>query len=415
MFMRRLKDQRGTAVLMTLGFMVFLFAMVGIAVDLAYQMAAVGELERSMEAAALAGASKLGFNDTAFPAARQNAQLYAQLNPQHNPRFGNLINLDQNLGNLASGNIVLGVWNNGFTPSVDGTVVNAVRCQFTSQVQTSFLRVLGIQTLPISASAVAVANPPATPPPQSCMFPMGISSCFFGGATSLGCGAVVSFTSSSDSSAVGANSAAWVGMLPTCPTSDGRPCDSNINANETSQAVDKSANPGAGGCSSVLQNGDSVPANNGMQASVYSQHVIPAFLGKWSTSPTYTVAKADGSTAYEGKGWEVFVPVVNTGPTCPPGAVNGSVQIVGFTRFVITQVRNTNGECAVANHYPGNPWDSKCFADKNGTATSLQPGDSGSRGIYGYYDCTYYESNPTPVPVPRSALATRLRLVQMYR
>jgi hypothetical protein len=87
---------------------------------------------------------------------------------------------------------------------------------------------------------------------------------------------------------------------------------------------------------------------------------------------------------------------------------------VGFTRFVITQVRNNNGNCAVANHWQGNPWDSKCFTNKNGTATNLNPGDTGSRGVYGYYDCTYMPGPPVPTPSPRTALATRLRLVKMY-
>src|SRR5262249_61023330 len=64
-----LTDQRGTAVLLTIGMMVFILAMVGVAVDLGYQFAAIGEVEKSMEAAALAGAGKLGFDDTVFPAA----------------------------------------------------------------------------------------------------------------------------------------------------------------------------------------------------------------------------------------------------------------------------------------------------------------------------------------------------------
>jgi len=414
MIRRVLKEERGTAVLLAIGFMVFLLAMVGFAVDIAYQMAAIGELERSMEAAALAGAGKLGFNDTVFPTARQFARQYGQLNPHHNSPFGNLINLDLNAGNAATGNIVLGTWeNNTFTPSLDGTIVNAVRCQFASQVQTSFLRVLGIQTLPISAAAIATSNPPANLPPQTCMFPIGLSSCFFGGNTSLGCGSTVSFTSSSDESAVGANTGAWIGMFPTCPTSDGRPCDSNASANDTSNAIDNAANPPGGACNSILQNGDTVPANNGLQASVFNQHLIPHFINKYNASGTLTVLKADGSTAYEGKGWDVFVPVIDTGPTCPPGAVNGSRQIVGFTRFVVTQVRNNNGQCAVANHWAGNPWDSKCYTNKNGTATDLSPGDTGARGVYGYYDCTYIPAPPVNQPMPRTALGTRLRLVKM--
>ena len=103
---RRLTNERGTAVLLTLGFMIFLLAMVGFAVDIAYQMAAIGELERSMEAAALAGAGKLGFDDTVFPTVRQTAQQYGLLNPHHNTPFGSLINLNLNTSNAANGNII---------------------------------------------------------------------------------------------------------------------------------------------------------------------------------------------------------------------------------------------------------------------------------------------------------------------
>jgi Flp pilus assembly protein TadG len=409
-----LKEERGSAVLLALGFMIFLLAMGGIAIDVAYQMTATGELQRSMEAAALAGAGKLGFNDTVFPNVRTAAIQYGVLNPYHNA-FGDLINLDPNLSNAPNGNIVLGVWDGAaFTPSLDGTVVNAVRCQFATTVQTSFLRVLGLQTLPVSAQAIATSNPPATLPQSvGCMFPIGLSSCFFNGATSAGCGATVTFISSSDQSAVGANSSAWVSMLPTCDTSGGGACSNNVTAPSTAAAIDAAA---SGQCpASTLQAGTSeVASNNGMTASVYNNTLIPKFIEKYNEDKWYVVKKSDGSTSYEGKGWEVYVPVIDTGTGCPPGAVTGDKQVVGFTRFVITQVRNNNGECAVANHWQDNPWDSKCFTDKNGTATTLEPGDTGSRGVYGYYDCTYIPSAPVPTPLPRSALATRLRIVNMY-
>ena len=409
---RIFNEERGTAVLLALGFMIFLLAMGGIAIDVAYQMTAVGELQRSMEAAALAGAGKLGFNDTVFPGVRAAAIQYAGLNPYHNA-FGNLVNLDPNPGNAPNGNIVLGVWDNGFTPSLDGTRVNAVQCQSATTVQTSFLRVLGFQTLPISAQAIAIANPPANPPPTGCMFPIGLSSCFFGGNTSLGCGATVTFISSSDQSAVGANTSAWVSMLPTCGTSGGGACANNVNTPSTSAAIDAAA---SGNCpTSTLQAGTSeVESTNGMAAAVYNNHLIPKFIEKYNASPTLAVYKTDGSVSYQGKGWEVYVPVIQTPGGCPPGAINNALQVVGFTRFVITQVRNNNGDCAVANHWQNNPWDSKCYTNKNGTATSLNPGDTGARGVYGYYDCTYYPSAPIPTPVPRTALATRLRLVKTY-
>ena len=411
------KDERGSAVLLALGFLIFLLAMGGIAIDLAYQMTATGELQRSMEAAALAGAGKLGFNDTVFPNVRAAAVQYAGLNPYHNAA-ANPINLDPNTSNAPNGNVVLGIWNAGaFTPSLDGTVVNAVRCQWSTNVQTSFLRVLGFQTLPLSAQAIAIANPPANPPPTGCMFPIGLSSCFFGGNTSLGCGAMVSFISSSDNSAVGANSSAWISMLPTCATANGGACSNNVNTPSTSAAIDAAAGVGGATCpTSTLQAGTSqVASTNGMAAAVYNNHLIPDFIQKYNASGTVTVMGADGVTpSYVGKGWQVYVPVIQTPGGCPPGAINGDLSVVGFTRFVITQVRNNNGDCAVANHWQGNPWDGKCFTNKNGTATSLRPGDTGSRGVYGYYDCTYIPGPPIPTPVPRTALATRLRLVKMY-
>jgi hypothetical protein len=413
-------EERGSAVLLALGFMIFLLAMGGIAIDVAYMMTATGEAQRSMEAAALAGAGKLGFNNSAFPAVEAAAIQYGSLNPYHNAA-ALPITLNPNPSNAPNGNIVLGVWDgnlNTFTPSIppDGTVVNAVRCQWSSTVQTSFLRVLGFQTLPVSAQAIAIANPPANPPPTGCMFPIGLSSCFFGGNTSLGCGAMVSFISSSNNSAVGANSSAWISMLPTCATANGGACSNNVNTPATSTAIDAAAGVGGATCpqSPLVAGQSQVATTNGMAAAVYNNHLIPDFIQKYNASPTYTVLDANGATSYSGKGWQVYVPVIQTPGGCPPGAINGDLSVVGFTRFVITQVRNNNGECAVANHWQGNPWDSKCFTNQNGTATSLSPGDTGSRGVYGYYDCTYIPGPPIPTPVPRTALATRLRLVKMY-
>src|SRR5207302_10948927 len=82
---------------------------------------------------------------------------------------------------------------------------------------------------------------------------------------------------------------------------------------------------------------------------------------------------------------------------------NGSPPIVGWTRMVITQVQGKNGECAVANHWAGNPWDAHCFTTKNGTATNLPPGWAGQTGIYGYYDCKYSPAPPSTTVGPISA------------
>jgi hypothetical protein len=403
MIRRLLKEERGTAVLLTIGFMIFLLAMVGFAVDIAYQMAAIGELERSMEAAALAGAGKLGFNDTVFPTARQFARQYGQLNPHHNSPFGSMINLDLNAGNAANGNIVLGIWeNNTFTPSLDGTIVNAVRCQFASQVQTSFLRVLGFQTLPISASAIATANPPVAPPVDGCVFPIGVGSCPFQGNTSLGCGAPITFITSSGKGDAGAgclsppctNTSAWVNLE-----------GGSANAGYLRNAI---TGAGSGNCpASTAQTGDEIPTSNGMVQSVMDT-LEPVFVRKYNESGIVEITDSDGNVRYSGKGWKVFIPVIQT--DCPTGAISGSHNIVGWTEFVMAQVIN-KGQCAVNNDWAGNQWTT---AGGGNGYTNPSP-DKAMRAVFGYYSCKIIPANPSPIPGPRTALATRLRLVKMYQ
>jgi len=132
------------------------------------------------------------------------------------------------------------------------------------------------------------------------------------------------------------------------------------------------------------------------------------FVQHWNTSGTYQVVDSSNTVTYSGKGWKLFLPVIQT--ACPAGAISGSHTIIGWTEFVMTQVIN-KGNCAVANHWSGNPWDA-LGNTTNCTATN-QPANVGSlRAIFGYYNCSLYQANPSIVPVPRTALGTRLRLVQ---
>ncbi len=158
------RNERGTVLLFMLGSLLFLLVFGGFAIDLAFYSTAKGELQRSMDAAALAGVGNLGFDDSVFPTVRQEAQKFALLNPTRanlselNPTGA--INLDQNIGNAdLDGDITLGAWDGTtFTPSLDGSQVNAVRCQYATDVPTSFLGILGFNTLPLSAQAIAI-NP----------------------------------------------------------------------------------------------------------------------------------------------------------------------------------------------------------------------------------------------------------------
>jgi len=159
-------NERGTVLLFMLGSLLFLLVFGGFAIDLAFYSTAKGELQRSMDAAALAGVGHLGFDDSLFGAVRTEAKRFGDLNPTRanlsdlNPTGA--ISLDLNTGNAdPNGEITLGVWDGAtFTPSLVGSEVNAVRCQYATDVPTSFLGILGpdLNNLRVSARAIALSR-----------------------------------------------------------------------------------------------------------------------------------------------------------------------------------------------------------------------------------------------------------------
>ncbi len=380
----KMKKPRGSAFLFTIVLIIpFMLIMAGVAIDMGVLVTVRNELHRATDAAALAGAGHLAFDDTVFPVARANAVAYGASNPT---RFGP-VSLNANGSNGASGDVVLGVWNNGvFTPSLDGSVVNAVLCRTTQTFPTSFLRLAGLTTMSMSAQSIAVSNPPNTAP--ACVFPIGVTTCQFVGPqgySSLGCGTAVTFATSSGQvpgTQAGTNTGAWVNLTGGTP-----------NGPYLQQAIAAAAN---GTCASNPVAGESVGANNGM-----IQSVVDAFEGyfvqKYNASQEYTIKDANGAAQYQGKGWEVYLPLIST--ACPPQAINQSYTIQTFSKFVFTQVIN-KGNCVV-----NNPNDLNSLP-----LCSVK--DPSLRAIFGYFDCSKLESTPTTIPTPRAALATRLRLVQ---
>ncbi len=417
--LRRLKDQRGTVLLFVTALLVFLGVMAGMGIDVAYLASARQELRRSMDAAALAGAGKLGFDDSYFPAARQFAQQFAGLNPYRNP-WGGSVTLGLNSGNAPAGDIVLGIWNQaaatgqtwpcdgspaGFTPSLNGAQVNAVLCRYSTTIPTSFLNLLGFGALPVRACAIAIANPPATVPPGACVFPIGVTTCSFsdaGAFNSQGCGAPITFISSSGATpgtAGGSNTAAWIN-----PSGPGTPSGPDLNG-----AINDAAN--GGGCSTSLTVDSQVGTNNGMIQSVFN-NLLDTFVTQFNASPIYTVTSKTGP-GYTGHGWEVYVPLIQSSPLpnppspCPPGPISGNWYIVGWSRFVMTQViRNQTGplpRCAVDN--PAD-WNSAPLCSDGALDPSV-------RGIFGYFECSSFaDANPIVNAAPIGALAERIKLVK---
>jgi Flp pilus assembly protein TadG len=400
-----LRDQRGSILLFTTVLVVPLMLIIsGLALDLSYYGTVDDQLQRSMDAAALAGAGKLGFDDSVFPTVRSFAQTYASINHFKS----GTISLDLNTANNPSGNIVLGIWNAGtFTPSLDGSRVNAVRCQYSTTVPTSFLRLIGINSLAAAAGAVAIANPPVTPGCGTPILPIAVVPCSFqdaGGGfnNSNGCGAALTWISSakctSQSGSQFCNTAAWASLDGSTP-----------NATYIQDAINntKSKNPT---CNATKGSGQTTPVNNGMITGKAFETLKAAYLAeRTSTLPSGDVLGPDGSggmkviyAASKG-GWETGVMLIKPN-SCPPGPLSGEQSVVTYSKFVVTQVYDGNdkkdGYCmTMPNPDP----------QANSYCTNPKAGES---GVFGYFRCDQLGHVATLDPVPRAALATRLRLVR---
>jgi hypothetical protein len=394
-------NQSGTVVIFTILSLSFMLILGGIAFDLAYVSTVKGEVQRSMDAAALAAAGQLAFGSYRFSPARDAAVSFAGLNAS---RRGTV--------ELASANIEVGIYDGAaFRMPVDATedaMVNAVRCRYATTVPASFLRLLGFDGMPVQAYSVAVASPPRRPPANTCLFPVGISRCVFEqgggvGASARGCGAPIAFAAvyGAPGAPPGpALTAAWVDI----PTTGATMGDRAITA---ISEVYSSAT-----CNFPLQVGDQIPAATKLTQAptVTSQtnflskflDVINApgpstayrgYAGAFS-GPTWTPTSWRDDL-FVGKAWRVWVPVIDIGGSCSPTAVTGNRTIVGWTRLVITGV-----------YYQG-----PCHGVVPPSVACGTP--SGDRTIHGYVECPEHIDAPYyPSPAPISALSRRLHLVE---
>lgn len=396
----RLNNERGNVLLFTFTLLVFLLVMGGFAVDFAYQAAARSELQRTIDSAALAGAGKLGFDDTVFPTVRTTARQYGILNPL---RTGTLT-LDLNTPNNPDGNIVLGIWNAGsFSPSLVGNQVNAVRCQAQTTIPTSFLRLLNIPTLPVAASAVAVSNPPVLPGCGTPILPIAVTPCAFYDAStgqfnnSNGCGTGLTWISSnricdnSPSSSQSCNSAAWASL-------DG----TNWTSGQHQAAISNAGleNPA---CNATAPAGGNTYLDNGMVEPTFRLLRDTFLAERTSTLAGGDITKiVNGNTTvvYQASwgGWEVGVMMVQS--ACPPGPMNGTRTISTYSKFVVTQIFDQNSGCIISPNMDPQ------------AAAYCAARDSSLRAVFGYFRCDTLGQVATLDPTPRTALAAKLKLVR---
>ncbi len=452
----KIKKPRGSILLFTIVLVIPLLLIVaGIAVDVSMLYVVRSELNRSMDAAALAGAGNLGFDASAFPAARAAAVLYAANNPYLQ---SGVITLDPTPPPSAAsnhlqpitalpigyGDITLGVWN-GATGDFDVptcdinlntckhasgwpyyNMINAVRCRTRQALPTYFLNLIGLTSLNTWGESIAPSYPPMSPPPSGCTFPIGVSDCPFrneGSSTygSGGCGALITFTDAT------VNTSGWVNLgADLGGTTD---IEHTPSASTLDSEIGIAAGSGSG-CIPPPAPGTTVGMNGGMVQSAYDllANIRPGDGGLQS-GPNYFVANYtdevtlknnDGDTVYSGSGWKVYVPIVYSNNNCTvPENMNSPHTIAAYAEIVIVQVIN-NGWCSVNNAttipgYSGpgpysNPWSDRCPQPRG----NLPPGsrDPNLRAIFAYYSCGKWASPPVIVPAPRAALADRLRLVR---
>jgi len=405
MRLQRLRDwlnnERGNVLLFTFTLLVFMLVMGGFAMDFAYQAAARTELQRTIDAAALAGAGKLGFDDTVFPTVRATAQQYGTLNPL---RTG-VLTLNLNTANDPAGNIVLGIYNSGsFSPSLVGSQVNAVRCQIQTTIPTSFLRLLNIDTLPVTASAVAISNPPVLPGCGTPILPIAVTPCAFYDAgsgqfnNSNGCGTGLTWISSNNicnnqaGSPQSCNSAAWASL-------DG----TNWTSGQHQAAITNAGLGANAACNATAPAGGNTYLDNGMVQPTFNLLRDTFVAGRTSTLASGDIIKiVNGSpqVVYQASwgGWEVGVMMVQT--ACPPGAMTGTAPIMTYSKFVVTQVFDQNNGCIISPNMDPQ------------AASYCGTRENSLRAVFGYFRCDTLGQVATLDPVPRTALAAKLKLVR---
>lgn len=146
----------GAAILVALALIVLL-GFVALTVDLGYTRLIGAQLQAGADAAALAGASKLDLTADGLLDARQTAVAVAALNSEN----GAPISLDENPGNAADGDIVLGVWSDedhAFTPETDPYRINSVQVISKNDNLTPFFSRVAFQRERLGAGAVSIAR-----------------------------------------------------------------------------------------------------------------------------------------------------------------------------------------------------------------------------------------------------------------
>jgi Flp pilus assembly protein TadG len=401
------RNERGNVLAIVIAMLTVLFLISGVAMDLGHAISVKADLQRAFDAGALAGAARLALDPTDLSAVRTAAQSWAAQNPYSGGALGGGTGLTTPVDN--SGNVKTGLWSGGaWTPAITppaGVNLNAVRCQWTTTVQTSFLGLLGIP-LSVSGLSTAAVGPPARPCPTCAVLPLGLPQCGFTSGGSEGCGTLV-WSDKVNGSVV------WANLNPAnsannsdissemVTASAGQPPDSSWNLRAGLDINVTNGDVGYGGTYNALGRfGGPCGANQS----------CGQFVTKYNASSPIQIKTTGGAEIYNGQGWEMVVPILDMSATGCNQSGSGTLKILTWTYFVMVQFIN-GGDCTVNNNgYNGYaPWRERCNnAAMGGTAS----GAPNVNVVYGYYNCKHMDSPPTLEPGPVAATSTQPRLVQ---
>jgi Flp pilus assembly protein TadG len=382
------RGHRGNVLVMVTLTMGGLLAFTGVAVDVGRVITTKTQLQNAFDAGSLAGASNLGFDDSALPVAGTAAVNWSSKNP-YTGGAPTLTAWSTVTNASATANVQMGIWSNGsWVPSVDGTRVNAVHCQWGTNVPTPFLSLIGLSSIKISATATALSGPAANP--DTPIMPLAV--CPKGAfGTSEGCGTLQIID------VVTVPTQSWIHLPDTHNGVPGLGDSVALTNGCSTDPTNKSK------CTPTkLSAGDSVPYEQGTKTAVIKT-ISDDFKNQFSQPKTYKVTDSTGHVQYNnGPGWQFTVAII-----CP----QGSGVINTFARFVMVEMIRMTGPPVhgCQSGLPSNPAITDPVLRKTVADLCVSPTKD---YIIGFLDCQPINSIITDIPGGRLSLGTKVRLVR---
>ncbi len=202
-------DQRGAIVILVAVVLIALLSFVALVIDIGYGLVTNNELQNAADAAALAGARQLGRIYEGLTATAQ--QNYVLTSSDRTAIVAKMQNASQS--NMAGGQSItindsdvrIGQWNlQASSLTVTNTTPDAVEittrrdASANSPIPTFFARIMGVNSLDVSAKATAALTSASQILSGELSIPIGISKYWFGAQTGGFCGHAIRFNPTGD-------------------------------------------------------------------------------------------------------------------------------------------------------------------------------------------------------------------------